>query len=232
MRVGLLEDDTIQRDVLRRVVEESGYEVMEFSCVSDCLDLMSRNPVDLLIVDWRLPDGNGGEVISWVRNHVSMDLPIMVVTVMGEDADIVKAFEIGADDFVIKPVVHSVFRARMEALARRNKLVMFRRFRLGLYLVDAEQGTISIDGSPVTLTQREFELASYFLRNPGKVFSRQHLLWKIWGVNADVDSRTVDMFVSRVRKKLELEGSRSCKLSTVYGQGYRLDRTEQNEPEA
>lgn len=232
MRVGLLEDDAIQRDLLRQLIESAGHEVQEFACVADCLDMMSRDPVDLLVIDWRLPDGDGGEVISWVRNFVPVDLPIMVVTVMGEDEDIVKGLSLGADDFVVKPIVHSIFVARLEALARRNRLHTLTHFRLGPYMVDAERAAVCIEGNPVPMTQREFDLASYFLGNPNKVFSRQHLLCKIWGINADVDSRTVDMFVSRLRKKLELDGTRGWKLSTVYGQGYRLDRIEPARPDS
>jgi DNA-binding response OmpR family regulator len=114
--------------------------------------------------------------------------------------------------------------ARLGTAARRARPGGLPVLRLGAYQVDVLRHSIRLDGQEIKLTQKEFDLAVYLFQSPGKLLSRDHLLNKIWGLNADVDTRTVDTHVSRLRKKLALDGLRGWKMAPVYGYGYRLDR--------
>jgi DNA-binding response OmpR family regulator len=114
--------------------------------------------------------------------------------------------------------------ARLENAARRVKTGGLAVLRMGSFEVDIQGHRLSLDGDAITLTQKEFDLSVYLFQNPSKLLSRDHLLNKIWGLNTDVDTRTVDTHVSRLRKKLVLDGSKGWKLTPIYGYGYRFDR--------
>ena len=116
--------------------------------------------------------------------------------------------------------------ARLENVARRVKPGGLPVLRLGSFEVDVQRHRLTLDGTAITLTQKEFDLSVYLFQNPGKLLSRDHLLNKIWGLNTEVDTRTVDTHISRLRKKLLLDGSKGWKLTPIYGYGYRFDRVD------
>jgi DNA-binding response OmpR family regulator len=116
--------------------------------------------------------------------------------------------------------------ARLENVARRVKPGGLPVLRLGSFEVDVARHRLTLDGAAITLTQKEFDLSVYLFQNPGKLLSRDHLLNKIWGLNTEVDTRTVDTHISRLRKKLLLDGSKGWKLTPIYGYGYRFDRVD------
>jgi DNA-binding response OmpR family regulator len=134
----------------------------------------------------------------------------------------VDALSAGADDFMLKPASREVLLARIKAAYRRVSPQGLLVFRLGPYEVDVSRHQISVDGVPLAMTLKEFEMATYFLQNPGRLFSRDHLLNKVWGVDVLLESRTVDTHASRLRKKLKMDGSTGWRLTSVYGYGYRL----------
>jgi two-component system response regulator RegX3 len=139
----------------------------------------------------------------------------------------VAALQAGADDYVVKPPKPMELMARVAALGRRVRSGgALPVLRLGAFEIDIQRQRLSMDGEPVTMTQKEFDLSAYLFQSPGKLLSRDHLLNKIWGISADVDTRTVDTHISRLRKKLGLDGSKGWKLVPVYGVGYRFERTD------
>ena len=150
----------------------------------------------------------------------------MIVTARDDEETVCSALKCGADDFIVKPAKPLELLARIEAVARRSKPGALPLLRMGAYEVDVQRQILSFNGKPVPMTQKEFDLSVCLFQNPGKLMSRDHLLNKVWGLNTEVDTRTVDTHVSRLRKKLFLDGKQGWKLVPVYGYGYRFDRVD------
>lgn len=226
MHIGVLEDDEDQRALFSLWLTGAGHSCKGAGGVTAMVDLLRHERFDLLLLDWRLPDGSGDEVLRWVRENQGWDVAVVVLTAQDDEATVVQALQAGADDFVIKPPKPRELLARLEATARRARPGGLPVLRHGAYVVDVHRHTLTVDGQAVALTQKEFDLAVYLFQNPGTLMSRDHLLNRIWGLNTDVDTRTVDTHVSRLRKKLALDGRLGWKMSPVYGYGYRLDRVD------
>ncbi|WP_119154987.1 response regulator transcription factor [Caldimonas tepidiphila] len=227
MYTAVLEDDPDQLELMKLWLGAGGHEVCGFSRMATFLEALRKERFDLLVIDWKLPDGDGTEVLRWVRQHLGWEVPLLVVTSMEDEATTVAALREGADDYVVKPPKPRELLARVEALVRRSRAgagAGLPVLRLGAYEVDVQRHRIALRGQPVALTQKEFDLAVYLFQNPGKLMSRDHLLDRIWGINAEVDTRTVDTHVSRLRKKLQFTEANGCKLLPAYGYGYRLER--------
>lgn len=232
MYIALLEDDPDQLELLKLWVGAGAHEVCGFTTAADFLDALRRERFDCLVIDWLLPDGDGGGVLRWVREHLGWEVPLLVVTAMEDEATTVAALRAGADDYIVKPPKPMELLARLEALARRSRAGGgLPVIRMGAYEVDVQRHRIALHGEAVTLTQKEFDLAVYLFQNPGKLMSRDHLLDRIWGIHAEVDTRTVDTHVSRLRKKLKFQDANGCKLVPAYGYGYRLERIDPPQPD-
>ncbi len=227
MHIGFLEDDEDQRALIGLWLDAAGHTHKDFASVAQALEGLKRERFDLLLIDWMLPDGSGGQVLQWARQKLGWELPIVVLTARDDEATVVEALQAGSDDYVVKPPKQAELGARLSAVSRRARPASLQVLRMGAYEVDIQSQLLSMDGKPVALTQKEFDLAVYLFQSPGKLLSRDHLLNKIWGLNTEVDTRTVDTHVSRLRKKLALDGKRGWKMSPVYGYGYRFDRVDQ-----
>ena len=227
MHIAILEDDADQRALLELWVGSGQHTTRGFGMAAEFIEGAKRERFDLLLIDWMLPDGTGADVLQWVRGNLGWGIPIVVVTARDDEATVVAALKMGADDYVVKPPKPMKLLARLENVARRVKPGGLPVLRLGSYEVDIAGHRLSLDGAPITLTQKEFDLSVYLFQNPGKLLSRDHLLNKIWGLNTDVDTRTVDTHISRLRKKLLLDGSKGWKLTPIYGYGYRFDRVDE-----
>ncbi|MBU1358512.1 MAG: response regulator transcription factor [Gammaproteobacteria bacterium] len=225
MHVALLEDDADQRDLMA-VWLGAGHTFVAYDTTASLIAALKQQRFDLLLIDWMLPDGTGGEVLQWVRESLGWTIPVIVVTSRDDEATVVSALRAGADDFLVKPVKPMELLARIEAVARRVKPGGLPILRMGAYDIDVSQHRLSFNGQAIALTQKEFDLAVYLFQNPGKLLSRDHLLNKVWGLSADIDTRTVDTHISRLRRKLKLDGVLGWKLVPVYGYGYRFDRVD------
>jgi len=228
MHVGVLEDDEDQQALICLWLTSAKHTCSVFGTVATMIDGVKGQHFDTLLLDWMLPDGSGAEVLQWVRQNMGWNMAVLVLTARDDEATVVQALQSGADDFVVKPPKQHELIARLAAAARRASPGGLPVLRLGAFEIDIPRHTLSMDGSPVTLTQKEFDLAVCLFQSPAKLLSRDHLLNKVWGLNADVDTRTVDTHVSRLRKKLSLDGTRGWKMSPVYGYGYRLDRIDED----
>jgi len=226
MHIALVEDDEDQRNLLSLWLSSAHHTVACYGSAADFTSASQHERFDLLVVDWMLPDGTGGDILQWVRETQGWSLPVIVVTSREDEATVVSALRAGADDYVVKPPKPMELLARIEAVVRRAKPGGLPVLRVGSYEIDVMQHRVSMDKKPVSMTQKEFDLSVYLFQNPGKLLSRDHLLNKVWGLNADVDTRTVDTHISRLRKKLLLDGSKGWKLVPIYGYGYRFDRVE------
>lgn len=226
MHIAVLEDDPDQRDLLELWLSSGAHTSQGFGLTVDFVEGAKKERFDLLLIDWMLPDGTGGEVLQWVRENLGWDVPVVVVTARDDEATVVAALKMGADDYLVKPLKNLELLARLDNVARRVKPGGLPVLRLGAYEVDVQRHRLALDGVAVALTQKEFDLSVYLFQNPGKLLSRDHLLNKIWGINTEVDTRTVDTHISRLRKKLMLDGNKGWKLTPIYGYGYRFDRVD------
>jgi len=224
MQVAIVEDDAFQRQFLTMLVETGGHRAHAFAGGSEMLAAMEAQSFDLLLLDWMMPEVSGEQVLAGVRERFGLNMPVMVVTARDAESDVVHALRLGADDFIVKPPKALELLARMDALTRRVRNGRAMAIRIGPYEIDPERRSVSIDGRLIALTQKEFDLAVYLFQNVGRLLSRIKLLEEVWGVEADLDTRTVDTHVSRVRRKLLLDESSGWKLLPVYGFGYRLDQ--------
>lgn len=226
MHIAILEDDSYQRQFLTMLVETGGHRASPFGEGSRFLATLDSASYDLLLLDWMMPEMPGDQVLAAVRQRLGMELPIMVVTARDAESDVVTALRQGADDFIVKPPKALELLARMEALTRRARSMRSGVIRVGAYELDPERRIVTLDGKAIALTQKEFDLAVFMFQNPGRLLSRVKLLEQVWGVSAELDTRTVDTHVSRVRRKLRLDANAGWKLLPVYGFGYRLDPVE------
>jgi len=230
MRFAILEDSRSQALLLKTMVEELGHEGIVFPGAHDFRRGLEAQPFDLLLMDWILPDGSGDELLSWVRERFGWSLPVIFVTARVAEGDVAAMLRLGADDYVCKPIRYVELAARIEALIRRKATTVPAAGRdtalvtVGNVSLDPEARSAQLDGQPVSLTSKEFDLALLLLRNLGTLFNRHTLLEKVWAVDAEIDTRTVDTHVSRLRRKLGLEAGKGWLLTTVYGHGYRLER--------
>ncbi|MFN4266774.1 MAG: response regulator transcription factor [Aquabacterium sp.] len=226
MHIAIIEDDPDQLALMLLWAESVGHQADGFADAMSFKSKASQSRFDLLLVDWMLPDSSGQELMKWIRHTLGWDIPVLVVTACDDEPTIVTALDSGADDYLVKPPKPKELAARVTALGRRIKNINPNTVTVGDYCFDTQSLTLTMHGHPVTLTHKEFDLALYFFQNPGKLLSRDHLLSKIWGVNADIDTRTVDTHVCRVRKKLNLDGQATWKLISIYRVGYRFDPVE------
>lgn len=224
MYLGIVEDDPDQLDLLTLWAESSQHKARGFANAQAFMSSLGQDRFDLILIDWMLPDSTGLELVRWIREHIGWDTPVMVFTSCDDETTVVAALEAGADDYLVKSAGRVQLSARVAALARRSRVQPTNKTRIDDYEYDLQEQAMTVQGQPITMTNKEFELAVHLLQNPGKLLSRDHLLDKIWGINSEVDTRTIDTHVSRIRKKLSLDGSLGWKLTPVYRVGYRLDR--------
>ncbi len=180
----------------------------------------------MLILDWIVPDMDGYEVLRWVRENFDWRIPVVFVTAKDEEDDIVRALEEGADDYMVKPAKQRELNARIAAVARRASTVDENQAEIEFepYLIDLGNHDIKRDGERIDVTQKEYELIVFLFKNIGRVMSRAHILESVWGRNPDINTRTVDTHVSRIRTKLALSAESGWKLSSIYQHGYRLEK--------
>jgi DNA-binding response OmpR family regulator len=217
----VIEDDARIRRVLQMTLQREGLEVTGAPTGEDGLARLRERPFDVVLLDLMLPGRNGFEVCREIRR--TWDTPVIVVTARSDSQDVVDGLEAGADDYVTKPFVAKVLLARIRALARRTRGVTERRsITVGDVVISPQEGTVTRGGHPVELTKTEFRLLTELAVEPGRVFSREELLERVWGYDYFGDSRLVDVHVRRLRKKIEEDPGRPTVVTTVRGMGYRV----------
>jgi two-component system, OmpR family, response regulator RegX3 len=223
MRVAYLEDDPDQAALVRRWLEGAGHSVHHFDRGRTLQRALARESFELYLLDWHLPDIDGLEILHAIR-AAAPHAPVIFVTLRDRDEDVVKVLKAGADDYIAKPVREGELLARIEALARRldGHKRESRRIELTPFVLDRDARSVARDGARIALTDKEYALAEFLFRNAGELVSRRHLLEAVWGLRADVKTRTIDTHMSRLRAKLGLAGT-GWRLVSVQEYGYRLD---------
>ena len=226
MKIALLEDEPYQARLIKTLLEMSGHHRDHFSTGEEFLDSVDGDSYGLFILDWELPGISGIGVLQRIRQQYCWQTPVLFTTTRDDKEDIVTALEMGADDYMVKPVDPKEMLARITAMARRysSAAIDVQQLALGAFVIDVRERTITSAGKLVNLTSKEFDLAVCFFNEIGHILSRESLLETVWGINADITTRTIDTHVSRLRKKLGLAPENGWQLESIYHHGYRLTR--------
>ncbi len=220
-----------KRGFLAANLTADGYEALEVGSAEGARRLLTQSVVDLMVIDGALPDGDGLELVQFVRGtdqvapRVDSNLPIIVASDRAALLDRVRGFERGCDDYLPRPYAYTEMRARIAALLRRRRrLSLPSRLRVGALEVDGLARQAWVDGKPLRLSSKEFSLLHAFAREPGRVFSRAELMELVWGwadgAHGARQTRTLDSHISRLRRKLGLLGVHY--IVNVWAVGYRL----------
>ena len=221
-RILAVEDDERIRTAVKLALEDEGWVVAEASTGEDALTSFQREPADVVLIDIMLPGIDGFEVCRSIR-RIS-DVPIVMVTARADTHDVVAGLEAGADDYLTKPFAPKELSARIRALLRRARTseVSSPHLRFGDLEIVPEEGVVRRNGRDVHLTKTEFRVLVELAQSPGRVFSREVLLERIWGYGYFGDGRLVDVHVRRLRTKVESDPANPRHVVTVRGLGYKL----------
>jgi len=220
----IVEDEQTQVEMLRYNLESEGYRTIAAVDGEEALLRVEEEEPDLVILDWMLPKVSGIEVCRQLRNRdATRQLPILMVTARGEEPDRVRGFDTGADDYLVKPFSPIEMMARVRAILRRASPGLGEELlSYGGVSIDTGRHRVTRDGRSVHLSPTEFRLLCTLLERPGHVYSRDTLLNRVHGRDADVDPRTIDVHIGRLRKALNAGGETDI-IRTVRGGGYSID---------
>jgi len=224
-RIAILEDNEIIVRQIGNEFEKHHWQFESFGLLSDLSNALADRKFDLLLLDWSLPDGQADQVIDQVRRTLLLDTPIIIESIDADEQQVINALELGADDYVVKPLRLAELTQRIKALLRRSghfNEAQQPLARLGDITMDSNQKQISLKGSAVAMTAKEYELAEYILNRPDSLITRAELFKNIWGQDSTLRTRTMDVHIARIRSKLELAGEHDMQLVTLRGYGYRL----------
>ncbi len=224
MHILIIEDEPAIRDMIRLSLEQAGYQVSSCADAESARDAIREWKPDCLIVDWMLPGDSGIDLIQWLRRQPGLkQIPALMLTARAEESDTIAGLESGADDYMTKPLSLRELRSRIKALLRRPATWndSTHRLRAGPICLDTESHELTVDDRPVKLSHKEYRLLRFFLGHQDRVFSRDRILDAVWGSDAYLDDRTVDVHVLRLRKLLKPWGLDRC-IQTVRGSGYRF----------
>ncbi|OYV30947.1 MAG: DNA-binding response regulator [Thiomonas sp. 20-64-9] len=226
LRIAYLEDDPLIAHEVSDWLREAGYDVQHYTDGQEFARAVERGGADACLLDWMLPGLSGPDVLCRLRLQLGANVPpVIFLTGRNAETDVVQALESGADDYLVKPLSRPVLLARLQAVLRRSGSTLpAARLRLGEIEADCSRRQIFVQGERVELTDRETDLALHFLQNVNRLLTRDFLIQTIWGLRPEVETRTVDVHVSALRRKLRLQPESGWRLVSVYGRGYRLER--------
>ena len=219
----VVEDEPAQRDVLGYNLESEGFAVTSAATGDEALLLIAETQPDVIVLDWMLPGVSGIEICRRVKTRSeTRGIPIIMLSARSEEVDRVRGLETGADDYVIKPYSVIELMARVRSQLRRTRpATVGERLEFNDIILDAETHRVTRENKPLKLGPTEFRLLSTFMEKPGRVWSREQLLDRVWGRDIYVDTRTVDVHIGRLRKALCQHGGEDP-VRTVRGAGYAL----------
>jgi DNA-binding response OmpR family regulator len=219
----VVDDEPMIREVVVQYLHREGYSTLEAGSGDAARELLERQTPSLVVLDLMLPGTDGLSLCRWIRRR--SELPVIMLTARGEEADRIVGLELGADDYVTKPFSPRELVARVRTVLRRGTAAVERqdeRVRFGDVDIDASAREVRKRGRAVKLTAREFDLLLFLARHPRRVFSRDQLMSRVWGYEAAFDSGTITVHVRRLREKIEDDPARPRHVETVWGVGYRF----------
>jgi two-component system alkaline phosphatase synthesis response regulator PhoP len=218
----IVEDDINIREIESFALQNSGYDIKDFSNAKDFYQAVKERKPDLILLDIMLPDEDGMEILQKLRkNPETKRLPIIMVTAKTTELDKVRGLDSGADDYIIKPFGVMELISRVKALLRRSMGEMQEKIlEIDEILMDEEKHQVFVDGKPCELTYKEYELLRLLMQNRGIVLSRDVIMDRIWDISCDVESRTLDVHLKTLRSKL---GDAARHIKTIRNVGYRME---------
>ena len=221
-RVLVVDDEPTIREIVVSYLEREGFKTLEAADGNRARELLERDPPDLVVLDLMLPGTDGLELCRWIRSRSR--LPVIMLTARGEESDRIVGLELGADDYVTKPFSPRELAARVRTVLRRAEPDAAAEERLSYdgLVIDSSTREVIRGNEPLRLTAREFDLLWFLASHPRRVFSREHLMRRVWGYSAALDTGTVTVHMRRLREKIEDDPSHPRHLETVWGVGYRF----------
>lgn len=220
LKILVVDDETRMRKLVGDFLKKSGYQVLEAADGSAALDIFfEQNDIALVILDVMMPKMDGWQVCKEIRQYSKV--PIIMLTAKSEEMDELLGFELGVDEYITKPFSPKILVARVEAILRRTvssepEAVL----SAGGICIDQSAHSVTIDGTPIELSYKEFELLTYFLENRGIALSREKILNHVWNYDYYGDARTIDTHVKKLRSKM---GNKGDLIKTIWGMGYKLE---------
>ncbi|MEG1415824.1 MAG: response regulator transcription factor [Clostridium sp.] len=219
-KILLVDDDINISELVELYFQKEGYKVFKAHNGNDAVEIFKDVEPDIIVLDIMMPGKDGYEVLKEIRK--SSQVPVIMLTAKGETFDRVLGLELGADDYIVKPFETKELVARVRAVLRRYKpQEQSRKIEYRDLIVDPDSYTIIYKGANIDMPPKEFDLVNFLASNPNKVFTRDQLLYKVWGYDYPGDSRTVDVHVKRIREKLKENDEWGIK--TVWGVGYKFE---------
>jgi two-component system OmpR family response regulator len=219
-KILIVDDDPHIRELAGLFLRNAGFETFEASDGQDALAKLDGLKVDLFVIDVMMPNMDGWELCRELR--AAYDLPILMLTARGETSQKLKGFQLGTDDYLVKPFEPLELVARAQALLKRYRIAASQVVQIGALGMDHGTFQVTLEGQSLTLPLKEFELLFKLASYPGRTFSREQLIEDIWGYDFRGNDRTLDVHISRLRERFP-EGRHGFKISTIRGLGYRLE---------
>ena len=220
LKILVVDDESRMRKLVRDFLEKQNFDVLEAGDGSEALDIFfEHQDIALIILDVMMPKMDGWQVCREVRGYSKV--PIIMLTARSDERDELQGFELGVDEYISKPFSPKILVARVEAILRRTNQVRDEEaLEYGGIAIDKAAHVVTIDGNPVDLSYKEFELLSYFMENKGIALSREKILNSVWNYDYFGDARTIDTHVKKLRSKL---GEKGELIKTVWGMGYKFE---------
>ena len=226
----VVDDDLAIRELLHEHLSRVGYDVMTAAEGDSMRRTLSEARVDLIVLDVMLPGDDGFTLCREIREH--SQVPIIMLTASSDETDRVVGLEIGADDYLAKPAREAELVARINALARRTSPDADKEsLQYGPFEINTQLRTIALHGNVLTLTDKDFDLTLFLFQNQGRLLTREMLLERVWGLAKDINTRTVDTHMSRLRRRLGLNPENGFRIKTIYQRGYRLEAMKASGPD-
>lgn len=216
-----VEDDSSIRELMLYTLRISGFEAEGFETGSALFSALEQQTPDLVLLDIMLPGMDGMEILRQLRKNTQF--PVILATAKGTEYDKVTGLDAGADDYLVKPFSMIEMVSRVRAVLRRTAPKVAPALTHGTLTMNQAEHTVTVDGQPILLTLKEYELLRLLLEHPGQVYTREQLLEQVWGTEYFGESRTIDVHIGTLRSKL---GDWSSAIRTVRGVGYRLEKTQ------
>ncbi|MBA2941773.1 response regulator transcription factor [Paenibacillus sp. CGMCC 1.16610] len=216
----IVDDDPYIRELVRVFMLNEGFEVVEASDGAEALKLLETVQVDMVIMDIMMPNMDGWELCKELREHY--DIPLLMLTAKGETSQKVKGFELGTDDYLVKPFEPVELAMRVKALLKRYKIAASQTVQVGDLSMNKKTYEVTVGSESLTLPLKEFELLYKLASYPGKTFSRDQLIEQIWGFDYEGNERTIDVHINRLRERFP-EERHAFRIATIRGLGYRME---------
>ena len=221
LKVLVVDDEARMRKLVKDFLTIKGFQVIEAGDGEEAVDIFfEQKDIALIILDVMMPKMDGWEVCKAIRQY--SQVPIIMLTARGEERDELQGFNLGVDEYISKPFSPKILVARVEAILRRSNAIANNKVRVDGIEINKEAHQVKIDGAPIELSFKEFELLSYFVENQGIALSREKILNNVWNYDYFGDARTIDTHVKKLRSKM---GAKGDYIKTIWGMGYKFEAT-------